>query len=194
MTRMGRCRTRLTLLLYAALAAGFHMGYLHAGDASLALLNTPGHVLMIRHALAPGTGDPSHFVVDDCATQRNLSEAGRAQARQLGQRLKNAGVDSARVYSSRWCRCLDTARELDLGPVIPLPVLDSLFGRTRVQVGTRTGELRGFLGALEPGPPVILVTHQANIRALADRPTASGEAVLLRVNGPDDIRVLHTFQ
>jgi 8-oxo-(d)GTP phosphatase len=160
----------------------------------LALLDTPGHVLIIRHALAPGTGDPDHFLLDDCATQRNLSDEGRTQARQLGERLRDAGIGPARVYSSRWCRCLDTARELGVGPVIPLPVLDSLFGKGRKEVTVRTRELRGFLGGLAPGEPVILVTHQANIRGLLDRPTASGRGMVLRVDARDGIRVVHSLQ
>jgi broad specificity phosphatase PhoE len=191
MTRVRR--TGLVILLCAGLSA-LHARSLSADENSLALLDTPGHVLIIRHALAPGTGDPDHFVLDDCTTQRNLSDEGRAQARQLGERLRDAGIGPARVYSSHWCRCLDTARELDLGPVMPLPVLDSLFGKGGEEVTARTRELRRFLSGLAPGDPVILVTHQANIRGLVDRPTASGRGVVLRVDAPDRIRVVHSVQ
>jgi 8-oxo-(d)GTP phosphatase len=145
---------------------------------------------MLRHARAPGTGDPDHFTLGDCSTQRNLSEAGRADARRLGEGLRRAGIDSARIYSSRWCRCLDTAAELGLGPATPLPVLDSLFGAAEAEIGARTADLRQFLHGIEPGRPVILVTHQANIRALLLRPTASGEGVLLRVDTSGDIAVV----
>jgi broad specificity phosphatase PhoE len=71
-----------------------------------------GEVLLIRHAAAPGTGDPAGFRLGDCATQRNLSDTGREQARAIGDWLRDRGIERARVYSSQWCRCLETA-ELD---------------------------------------------------------------------------------
>ena len=101
-------------------------------------------VALIRHALAPGTGDPAGFKLDDCATQRNLSEEGRLQARQIGNAFRENGITSAQVWSSRWCRCLETARLLELGSVEPLPSLDSFFnqlGRGPAQTAT----LREFL-------------------------------------------------
>ena len=78
-------------------------------------LKAGGHILMIRHALAPGNGDPPYFKIGDCATQRNLDDTGRNQARSIGVWLRKNGVTSARVYSSQWCRCLETARLLNLG-------------------------------------------------------------------------------
>ena len=72
-------------------------------------------VLLLRHALAPGNGDPVNFQVKDCSTQRNLAQEGRAQARQIGQRLRALGISEARVWSSQWCRCLETAKLLNLG-------------------------------------------------------------------------------
>jgi 8-oxo-(d)GTP phosphatase len=107
------------------------------------------HVLLLRHALAPGTGDPSGFQLEDCATQRNLSDAGREQARALGDRLRAAGVAEARVYSSRWCRCLETARLLELGPVEPEPALDSFFQR-RSEGPARTTSALERLRTLPP--------------------------------------------
>lgn len=71
------------------------------------------HVVLMRHAVAPGTGDPAGFELDDCSTQRNLSERGREQARATGERFRANGVTDAAVYSSQWCRCLETARLLD---------------------------------------------------------------------------------
>jgi len=158
----------------------------------LSLLKQPGHVLIMRHALAPGIGDPDGFVREDCSTQRNLSDAGRVQARQLGERLRAGEIESARVYSSRWCRCLDTASGLDLGPVIPLPALDSVF-QLRHETEARTRALRDFLANLEPGAPAILVTHQSNVRALTGRPTASGGGLVINIEDPQNIRVVGDF-
>jgi hypothetical protein len=92
-------------------------------------LKSGGGVLMIRHANAPGSGDPANFKIDDCATQRNLDERGRAQARAIGEVLRHHGIAKVRLYSSQWCRCLETARLMNLGDVQPLPALNSFFGR-----------------------------------------------------------------
>ena len=84
-------------------------------------------VLMIRHALAPGVGDPEDFDVNDCSTQRNLDQRGRAQAQAIGQWLRDRGINNIKLYSSQWCRCMDTARLMDVGKVTPLPALNSFF-------------------------------------------------------------------
>ena len=143
------------------------------------LLDRPGTVIALRHAIAPGTGDPASFVIGDCATQRNLDAAGRQQAAAIGEALRAGGLGGAPVYSSRWCRCLETAELLALGPVTPLPALDSFFSE-RQRRQAQTEALRAFLareGA--DGPALVLVTHQVNISALAGRGTRSGEAVVL---------------
>ena len=163
------------LLLLAGPASG--------DDAVLARLLEPGTVLLLRHALAPGTGDPPGFQLDDCSTQRNLSEAGREQARALGERLRTAGIREARVYSSRWCRCLETAELLALGPVQPEPALDSFF-QHRAEGPDRTAAARERLRGLPPGPPVVMVTHQVNISALTGEFTPSGAGVIIRI-APD---------
>lgn len=161
-----------------------------ADTVPLAALAQPGRVLMLRHASAPGMGDPPQFRVDDCTTQRNLSAEGRGQAAELGRRLAAAGVAHARVYSSQWCRCLDTARLLALGPVEPLPALNSFFGRSDGRE-PQTQALRHFLANLPAdGPLVVLVTHQVNILALAGRTMASGGGVVLALDGKPGIRVL----
>ena len=64
-----------------------------------------GVVFAMRHALAPGMGDPQNFDVNDCKTQRLLSEEGKIQARMVGEKFRQSGLKSARVKSSRWCRC-----------------------------------------------------------------------------------------
>ena len=147
--------------------------------AATTRLDQPGTVVALRHALAPGTGDPPGFVLEDCSTQRNLDGRGRGQARAIGERLRAAGLEGAAVYSSRWCRCLETAELLALGPVTPLPALDSFF-RERSERESRTASLSAFLAeAGADGPPLVLVTHQVNISALVGRGTRSGEAVVL---------------
>ncbi|WP_296805375.1 histidine phosphatase family protein [Thiocapsa sp.] len=155
-------------------------------DADLAArMQNGGAVLLLRHAYAPGTGDPEGFRLDDCATQRNLSDAGREQARSIGAWLRARGVEYARVYSSEWCRCLETAELLGLGPVTPLPALNSFFER-RGDRGPNLAALEAFLKDQPPnGEPIVLVTHQVTVTALSGIYPASGEAVLMRLSDQD---------
>lgn len=136
-----------------------------------------GTVLFIRHALAPGFGDPDSFQINRCETQRNLDETGRQQARALGGMIRDAGLQTAQVYSSQWCRCLDTAELLGLGPVIEEPGLNSFFqGYTAKDAALRA--LRRRLNALSlDQPPVIMVTHQVTISAMTGLSTPSGGLV-----------------
>jgi phosphohistidine phosphatase SixA len=137
-----------------------------AGKSAMEALARPGHVLLMRHAHAPGVGDPPGMTLGDCASQRNLDERGRRQAVKLGERLRTAGVTVARVYTSQWCRCRDTARLMALGPVEELPVLNSFFEQPEVRE-ERLRELRAFLAGLpRDGASVVLVTHQVTVTAL----------------------------
>jgi phosphohistidine phosphatase SixA len=174
----------LAMLVVVAVAA-------HAAEPlPVAELGKPGRVLMLRHANAPGTGDPPGFRLDDCSTQRNLDAAGRAQAARLGEQLARAGVARAQVYSSQWCRCLETARLLNLGPVRELPALNSFYGRTQDREANLAA-LRAFLAKLPAdGPPVVLVTHQVTISALTGQGAESGGGALLELNGSGAPRVL----
>ena len=160
-----------------------------AADARFARLSEPGIVAILRHAFAPGTGDPANFALDDCTTQRNLDARGREQARKIWAAIHTAGATVDRVITSQWCRCRDTARFLDLGPVEDLPALNSFF-RNRDRTGPQTAELRQFLLGLQPGDTLILVTHQVNITALTGRIPASGEVFLLRVGRDGTISVV----
>jgi phosphohistidine phosphatase SixA len=148
----------------------------------LAVLRDGGCVLVLRHARTdPGVGDPPGFRLDACATQRNLSAEGRAQAERLGAVLRDAGVPIGPVRSSRWCRCLDTAR-LAFGRVEPWPSLDSFFA-DRSDARTRTDAVRAWaLGFRGPGNAV-LVTHQVNASALLGGWIETGEAIVLRARG-----------
>lgn len=192
-------RRRLLLAAVpATLLPGVFPAAAGAADAAVALaeLARPGRVLMLRHALAPGVGDPLAFRLGECATQRNLDAEGRAQARRIGERLRAAGIASARVWSSQWCRCLETARLLDIGAVRELPALNSFFDRPQARE-RQLAELRAFLATLPAeGGPVILVTHQVMVTAHTGAWVDSGGGVLLareaggalRALGPADLR------
>ena len=144
-------------------------------------LKSGGHILMIRHALAPGNGDPPDFKIGDCTTQRNLDETGRSQARSIGDWLRSKGITSARIYSSQWCRCLETARLIDLGPVQELAALNSFYEK----IEDREPNLRALNDFISRQPVdgdlIILVTHFVTISAIAGTGVSSGEGALLEL-------------
>lgn len=170
--------------LRGSLLAGLlALASLHASGAETApwaALREGGHVLILRHAeTEPGIGDPPQFRLDDCSTQRNLSPAGRAQAQDLGKRLAKQGIIVTEVLSSRWCRCLDTAR-LAFGKVSPAPALDSFFGEPQKAAAQTTALRKRIAGFRGPGN-LVLVTHQVNITALTGMHPAMGETIVLKM-------------
>jgi len=156
-------------------------------------LASKGHIALLRHALAPGTGDPADFTVGDCGTQRNLSQEGRAQAERIGDRFRDNGIATARVLSSQWCRCLDTAELLGLGAVEELPLLNSFYQRPERR-GPQTEALAVWLAGQETLKPLVLVTHQVNISALTGAYAASGELVVLRIAENGEFEVLGSIE
>jgi phosphohistidine phosphatase SixA len=146
-------------------------------------MKSGGHILMIRHAYAPGTGDPAHFKIRDCATQRNLDKRGRTQARDIGDWLRSKGINAANVYSSQWCRCLETARLLDLGTVAELPALNSFYELPQDRE-PNIRALRSFIANLPAnGELIILVTHFVTILEISEEGVSSGEGVVLKLKG-----------
>ncbi len=151
-----------------------------ASDAAWRALQQGGVVALIRHARAPGVGDPPGFRLEDCATQRNLSEGGREQARRLGAAFRDHGVAVARVLSSQWCRCLDTARLAFGDGVEPLPALNSFFAKGETE-GAQTRAVRAVVEGWRDQPGVLaLVTHQVNITALTGVFPDEGEILVLK--------------
>ncbi|WP_213998527.1 histidine phosphatase family protein [Arsukibacterium sp.] len=153
-------------------------GPLSADEAAWAAWREGKAVLIMRHALAPGTGDPAHFKLADCATQRNLNAQGRAQAAAWGKLLRQQYNGKIALYSSQWCRCLETAELMAVAQVQPLPALNSFFaGRGDRQQQTRA-LLQRFAVAELP-EPTVLVSHQVNFTALTGYFPASGEAAIV---------------
>lgn len=181
-------RTRASALVFAVLLTVLSPAGAAADDNVWALLAEPRTHAIMRHALAPGTGDPSHFEVSDCSTQRNLDDRGREQARRIGDIARTAGASFDRVLSSQWCRCLDTAELLDLGNVEAFPPLNSFF-RNRSQRTPQTNALRDFLATLPDDETVMMVTHQVNVSALTGTGTRSGEIIVFRLSDDGDVEV-----
>ena len=143
-------------------------------------LRQPGAIAIMRHAVAPGGGDPAGFRLDDCTTQRNLDQRGRAQARAVGAAFRADGIAVDRVMSSEWCRCRETAELLALGKVEAWPSLNSFFS-DGARRGQQTAATRDLLASLPKGQRAVLVTHQVNISALTGAYPASGEIFVLQV-------------
>lgn len=140
-------------------------------------LEAGGHVALIRHADAPGTGDPPNFVLEDCSTQRNLSSGGQAQAARLGAAFRDHGVSVDQVLTSGWCRCIETAT-IAFGTAEVWPPLNSFFRDVGTEAA-QTAEVRARVAAWDGPGTLVLVTHQVNITALTDIFPAAGEIVVL---------------
>jgi phosphohistidine phosphatase SixA len=152
------------------------------GDAA-ALLRAGGCAVVLRHAETdPGIGDPPGFQLGQCSTQRNLSESGRAQAKQLGQWFESRGLKPAAVLSSAWCRCKDTA-DLAFGAHTVFAPLNSTFDARSADQAGQTAALRKRLAGIAGGRFEVWVTHQVNISALSGESTRMGEAVILGAAG-----------
>ncbi len=170
---------RLCLLLVAlALAVP---GQAVADEALWQRLRGGGQVILMRHAVTtPGVGDPAGFKLDDCATQRNLTDAGRKDARRVGATLRTRGIPIGRVLSSPWCRCVATA-QLAFGVAEPWTPLGNLFDN-RAGEAEQLRALRELAGRTPTGGNVVLVTHgsvvfrspESNRRRRAGRAHAGG--------------------
>jgi phosphohistidine phosphatase SixA len=142
------------------------------------------HVLLMRHADAPGYGDPAGYVLGQCATQRNLGEYGKKQSKAIGDWLTQHGIMTAQVFSSPWCRCIDTAALLNKGSVRVESSLGSFFDDMSLEK-KKTKELESFIKSIlskQSKTPIILVTHHVNIQAFTGKAVNVGDMVLVRVN------------
>ena len=159
------------------------------------LLKKPDHVLLMRHAIAPGIGDPAGYKLQDCKTQRNLDATGRAQAQKTGQWLKAQGVGNALVFSSAWCRCKETAENLAFGTPALEASLNSFFDDMR-QGSQSNANLQKFIAnqlKTKGDRALILVTHQVNITEFTGETIGSGDMVLAKVNAAGKMISFKTY-
>ena len=167
-----------------------------AEDGIWARLRRGGFVLLIRHAsTGPGLGDPPGYRLDDCSTQRNLSEGGRDEARRLGERLRREKVPIAKVYTSPWCRCRDTAT-LAFGAAEDWEPLSSIFDfphREEDYVARVKMRIGGY-STRKPAGNVVMVTHNVNIAALTRHSVAPGEIVVVRPDGCCGLRTVERLR
>jgi len=164
----------LALALFAATAAG-------ATEAGWALLRDGGHVVLLRHAFAPGSGEPANFDIEKCNTQRNLSDAGRQQARKLGALFAARAAPVERVLTSRWCRTKETARlAFGTDDVEEFHALDP-FTPNSPEKDAQSKEVLDEIRAWSGSGNMVMVTHLENIAALTGENAREGEAVIVQL-------------
>ena len=182
--------TAMFCLTISVLLAGVGVGY---ADNLWSRLKSDNHFVLIRHALAPGFSDPDYFDIKDCKTQRNLNDEGRYQSKKIGELFRSNGIDNAAVYSSQWCRCLDTAKLLDIGEVSELPSLNSFF--EHLERGSfQTEKTIKWIQIAPLDIPTVLISHQVNISALTGYSPGSGEIVFLQRSSKGSISVIGSIQ
>lgn len=169
--------------LVALLALLGFPGAVAASEEAWARLQRGGQVVLMRHALTtPGVGDPAGMRLDDCRTQRNLSDEGRRDARRIGEALRARGIVVARVLSSAWCRCLETVR-LAFGATAEVaPPLANLYGRPENR-DRQVDELRRLVSERSDRGNVVMVSHGSTIVALTGVSLESGEMVVVTPQG-----------
>lgn len=164
-----------------------------AADAWAALAR-PGAIVLFRHASAPGVGDPPGFKLGDCATQRNLDDQGRAEARRLGEQFRSRQIQVGAVLSSQWCRTRETARLAFGEQVRDEPALNSFFAQPPTAGAAQTAQVRALLARWRGPGALVVVTHQANIQALAGAAAASAEGLVVRPAADGSFQVLATVR
>jgi broad specificity phosphatase PhoE len=162
----------LTLMIYAVGASAAR------AESVWEALRVPGSVVVLRHSYAPGGFDPPDAKLEDCSTQRNLDENGRAQAARIGEAFRKNTISVGKVLSSPRCRCLDTAR-LAFGQVQPFDVLQGALNDAELR-RRRLAETRKIIDAHRGGPPLVLVTHGSVVTDLTGLNLRMGEFVVLR--------------
>ncbi|MDC0394459.1 histidine phosphatase family protein [Alphaproteobacteria bacterium] len=133
-------------------------------------------ILFIRHALAPGIGDPKNFLLSDCDTQRNLNEEGRKHSKEIGKYILSTNLKIDKIYASEWCRCHETALHMNLGNVKLFSGLNSFF-QNHSDKGNTLQLLQKYLEEKPSNELIIMVTHQVVISAVTNLYTKSGQLV-----------------
>ena len=150
----------------------------YANDNLISSLQEGKKIVFIRHALAPGNGDPENFILEDCSTQRNLNERGREQSKNIGNFFRNKNISIDKVLSSEWCRCEETAR-LAFDNFETFDALNSFYDeRFAMNRSKQLNNLKVFINKWNSDSNLVIVTHYVVISALLNRGTSSGEMIV----------------
>ena len=149
-----------------------------SNDKFANILKEGKKIVFVRHALAPGNGDPNNFNINDCSTQRNLNEEGRAQSEKIGNFFKNKNIKIHKVLSSEWCRCKETAK-IAFGNYQTFNALNSFYDeRFAKNKSKQIKDLKDYIDNWENDSNLIIVTHYVVISALINRVSSSGEMII----------------
>jgi phosphohistidine phosphatase SixA len=178
---------KLALLALVLLAA---QGARADDSAVWALLKKPGHIVLLRHSNAPvSVPEPDGVDPKNCAIQRSLDDAGRAQARRIGDAFREHGITRVRLVSSQFCRALETARLTDLGPVAELPALNLVFP-ANLKGMRETAENTGkFMKTIPAKQLTVLVSHVGNILSITGMDVSSGEMAIVHIDAAGAVAV-----
>ena len=188
-----QARRHMLSVLVLSMGSALSFGAVSAEPGWSALQS--GTIVLFRHAIAPGIGDPANFKLGDCSTQRNLDASGQAQARRIGEQFRAQQIPVQKVMTSQWCRAQETAQLAFPGMAQESPAFNSFFGeanRNSAQSAQTTAALEIFRQWTGPGV-LVVVTHQVNITALTDIYPGSGEGVIVQAQG-GDLKVLGRVQ
>ena len=142
---------------------------------TLVIAGIEADVVFMRHALAPGFGDPANFALENCATQRNLDSVGRKQAMEIGAEIRRSATNFTEVLSSEWCRCKETSELLGLRLWAPFSGLNSFF-QDFADKKVVLKKLEQKFRQLEQGV-TLMVTHQVVITSVTGQAVGSGEFI-----------------
>jgi phosphohistidine phosphatase SixA len=177
------CTLLIILMISAASAADLSDNELWQA------LQSPDHFALMRHARAPGFGDPAGFNIKDCATQRNLGDEGKQQASRMGAALAANGIRSALIYSSQWCRCQDTGKGLGAGAVKAESLLDPM-PKDRPGQEKQSKELLSWIQQLSLREPTLIITHQINITRLVESFASPGQMLVVERQTDGSLKML----
>ena len=163
-----------------------------SNDELISKLQFGGNIIFIRHAIAPGNGDPDNIDLNDCKTQRNLSESGIIQSKKIGEFFKKNNIPIDKVLSSEWCRCKDTAKYA-FKNFKTFNALNSFFSSKFAQnEDKQIKDLKNFIQNWKSEKNLVLVTHYVVISSMLNMAVGSGEIVITN-NDHDVIGTIETM-
>ena len=179
-----------TVLAVALLSCPLLTSPALANEALWGLLKKLGYIVLLRHSNAPGQVQESNDMnFKDCSIQRNLDDAGRAQAGRIGNEFRKRGFKQVRLISSLYCRAMDTAKLTKLGPVTPHPMLNQVFMADILGMRQAGSNGRELLKSVSKGKLAILVSHVTNIQAIAGVQLDSGQMAVVHLNAAGEVVV-----
>ena len=168
------------ILIFSVLL--FQLNYSFANDKVIESLKEGGKLIFIRHALAPGNGDPANFELQNCSTQRNLNEIGIQQSKKIGLILKKNEIKIDNIYSSEWCRCKDTAKYA-FDDFETFDALNSFYDiKFAANEDKQIKDFYEFIDSIDSKNNIVFVTHYVVIGAILNIGTSSGEIVVTDKN------------